>query len=240
MSEEKFKLPGSSYEELIKIIKAYKTFSAAVPLYEVSKLINLHRTNISRNVGFLIALGILESGKHKKISPTGVKLAQSLNYPEMKDEIKNNWQEIVQQNDFLSKTITAIKIRNGMDQQTLEAHIAYSAGQPKKSQIMTGARTVIEILKVSELILEIDGKYLAGSNQLNRTETANLKRENIEDEQIIENQTETTRFSIEKDSKQIINLNINIQLNIDYKQSILNEIGPSINSFIQSIRENNK
>jgi hypothetical protein len=164
MSDEKFKLPQSSYEELTKVIKAYGHFSEPRPLDEISKFIGLHPTIISRNVGFLTGVGILEGGAKKVPTNYGGKLAHALEH-NMLGEIRTWWRQIVLDNDFLNRLLAAIRIRSGMDQQTLEAHIAYSAGQPKKPQFMTGARTVIDILRAAELITELDGKYVADQTQ---------------------------------------------------------------------------
>jgi hypothetical protein len=160
MADDKFKLPQSSYEELTKIIKSYGHFTEPADLTELSKLSSLHTTIVSRNNGFLIAIGILEPGSRKVLSPMGRALSRALEH-EMPDEMRQSWRDVVTSNDFLSKIIAAIRIRSGMDQQTLEAHVAYSAGQPKKPQFMTGARTVIDILKAAEVIKEADGKYIA-------------------------------------------------------------------------------
>lgn len=159
MADEKIKLPNSSYEELTKIIKSYGHFSVPAGLDEVSKLIGMDKTVISRNVGFLMELGILEPGKKKTPSNAGKELSQALEH-EMPDQIRRCWRNIVFESEFISKLITSIKIRNGMDDNTLQSHIAYSAGQPKKPQFMTGARTIIDILRAAELIKESDGKYV--------------------------------------------------------------------------------
>jgi len=159
MADEKFKLPQSSYEELTKIIKGYGHITVPARLDEVSKLTSLNTTIVSRNTGFLIAIDLLNPGSKKMPSALGTQLAHALEH-NMVDDIRACWRRIIQENDFLSKLITSIKIRNGMDQQTLEAHIAYSAGQPKKPQFMTGARTVIDILKAAEFIKEVDGKFI--------------------------------------------------------------------------------
>ena len=163
MPAEKFKLPASSYEELTKIIKAYSPFSEPAELGEVSKFIGIDSTVISRNVGFLLELAILNPGQKKCLSSIGRELAQSLEH-EMPDEIRSNWREVVKETDFLAKLITAIRIRNGMDEATLQSHIAFSAGQPKKPQFMTGARTVIDILRAAELIKEKDGKVVVAAD----------------------------------------------------------------------------
>ena len=159
MPEEKFRLPLSSYDEIAKIIKGYTHLSEPANLDEVSKLTGLHTTIISRNAGFLTAVGILQPGGKKLPTPEGTELGRALEH-QMLDEVRNSWRKIALSNDFLSKILTAISIRNGMDESTLEAHIAYSAGQPKKTQFMTGARTIVDILRTAELISEQDGKIV--------------------------------------------------------------------------------
>jgi hypothetical protein len=171
MSDEKFKMPQSSYEELTKVIKAYGHFSEPTGLDDVSKFIGLHTTIISRNAGFLIGVGILEPGAKKVPTLDGKKLAHALEH-NMPDEIRTWWRRIVSGNDFLTRLLAAIRIRSGMDQQTLEAHIAYSAGQPKKAQFMTGARTIIDILRAAELIKEAEGKFIAEQPQITVTESS--------------------------------------------------------------------
>jgi hypothetical protein len=159
MPDEKFKMPLSSYEELSKVIKSYGHFSQPANLDEVSRLAGLHRTVISRNAGFLTSVGILEPGAKKLATSVGRELARALEH-EMPNEIRLWWRRVIEQTEFLTKLLTAIKIRGGMDQSTLEAHIAYSAGQPKKSQFMTGARTIIDILRAAEAVREADGKIV--------------------------------------------------------------------------------
>lgn len=164
MPDDKFKLPQSSYEELTKIIKAYGHFSEPVDLDHVSKLVGIHGTIISGNAGFLIGIGILEPASRKILTSNGRSLAHALEH-DMPDEIRAWWSRIISGSDFLTRLQAAVRIRNGMDQQTLEAHIAYSAGQPKKAQFMTGARTIIDILRAAELIREMDGKYVSSEVQ---------------------------------------------------------------------------
>jgi len=160
MADEKFKLPWSSYEELVKIVKAYGSVDEAVGLSEVKKLSGLNPSTISSNNGFLTAVGVLESGAKKVPTELGKKLALALEH-DVREDIVASWREAVCGNEFFTKLLTAIRIRDGMDEQTLESHIAYSAGQPKKKPVMTGARTVVDILRVANLITESDGKISA-------------------------------------------------------------------------------
>lgn len=157
MSEE-FKLPGSSYDELVKIIIAYSKAKEG-SLDELSKLCGIHITGISRNSGFLLAVGIVEGGKTKVITKKGNELARALQH-NIAEEISRVWRDIVRESDFLYKMVTAIKIRKGMDVQGFQSHIAYSSGQQTNKHVRTGSATVVEILKVCGLITEVDGKLL--------------------------------------------------------------------------------
>lgn len=169
MSEEKFKLPRSSYEELTKIIKAYAQFQEPATLDDVSKTVGLNPTIISANVGFLVGTEILEGGAKKQPTTKGKSLGRALDH-DMPDEIRNHWRVVVQDCDFLTRLVTAVRIRRGMDDATLQSHIAYSAGQPKKSYIMTGTRTVIDILRAAGFLEEKDGKLTAVDQNFSESE----------------------------------------------------------------------
>lgn len=160
MADDKFRLPKSSYEELVKIIKGYAQFDGPVGLDDVSKQVSMHTTVISRNVGFFIDAGILQGGRDKQCTPNGRDLAQALMH-EMPEEIRRLWRTIVRESEFLSRILAAVKIRNGMDEATISSHIAYSAGQKKNTGVMTGSRSVVDVLKAAELLREEDGKLTA-------------------------------------------------------------------------------
>lgn len=235
MAEEKFKLPNSSYEELTKIIKSYGHFDAPVGLDEVSKLIGMDRTIISRNSGFLIELGILEAGKKKTTSNIGRELSQALEH-EMPDEMRNCWRKIVFENEFISKLITAIKIRNGMDDNTLQSHIAYSAGQPKKPQFMTGARTIIDILRAAELIEESEGKYVVSTTDSLGSDTSNENiKESIStsaDRSISRPAPFSTKFIETGDAQ--IKINVNVTVNCTVAE--LDSLGEKLRRVIDEIK----
>jgi len=160
MADETFKLPRSSYDELVKIVKAYGRFTEPVSLDEVSRLIGVNPTLISGNSGFLTGIGVLETGSRKQVTPKGKELALAMEH-EMPDEIRRCWRVIVAGSEFLHRLLAAVKIRKGMDEPTLLAHVAYSAGQPKTPATATGARTIIDILRAAELVRESDGKFVA-------------------------------------------------------------------------------
>ena len=148
MPEDTFRLPKSSYEEIVKIIRAYGNAGNDASLADVAKTAAMNETIISSNNAFLAAVGIIEGGKTKTVTERGRALAMALQH-EIPDEISTQWNLIVSDNVFLQKMVTAVSIRQGMEASALQAHIAYSASEPKSSRVMAGAAAVVEILKVS-------------------------------------------------------------------------------------------
>jgi hypothetical protein len=235
MAEEKFKLPLSSYEELVKFIKAYSHVTKPTELGEISKMTGVSAPHVSKNVGFFVATGILEGGKLKMPTQIGRQLGHALEH-EMPDEIRSSWRNIVQENEFLAKLLTAVKIRNGMDSQTLEAHIAYSAGQPKKPQFMTGARTVIDILRAAELIVESDGKYLLKEiSEISETQP-DTSTEAVPIQECDNAIIQSERVLLPAKSEQ--GYQINIQININCTPDDLSELGTKIKTLINEIEGN--
>jgi hypothetical protein len=226
MTEEKFKLPNSSYEELVKIVKGYGRVEEPSSLTSVSQLTALDSTIISRNAGFLVGAEILEPGSKKKTTSKGKKLAQALEH-ELPENIRVAWREIIEESEFLSKIITAIEIRNGMDQSTLESHIAYSAGQPKKPQFMTGARTIIDILRAAEIIKEVDGKIVVTDGS--------IVGDKLEVTQI-EQKKEDTSNSFKVLTRQInssVPCQVTIELRIECKPNEIEGLGTKLRVLIE-------
>ncbi len=234
MSAEKFKFPTSSYEELTKIIKGYGALDKPVNLDEVRKVTGIGTTVISGNAGFLIELNILEPGAKKAITASGRSLSHALEH-EMPDEIRSCWQNIVLENDFISKLITAIKIRNGMDENTLQSHIAYSAGQPKKKQFMTGARTIIDILRASETVQEIDGKFIISRVQKSvDSHDREAPQEKTIKETLVNKPASAAQKLHETSGTQV---RVNINISVECKPSDLDELGEKLSNMIKNIND---
>ena len=236
MPDDKFKLPLSSYDELVKFIKAYSHVTKPTELGEISRLTGVGVPNISKNVGFFIATGILEGGKKKIPTLVGQQLGHALEH-DMPDEIRKSWRHIVEEDEFLTKLLTAVRIRNGMDSQTLEAHIAYSAGQPKKRQFMTGARTVIDILKAADLVVEVDGKYLLkDSGEVPGAHADSPSQsETLREPQMI-SQPPRIPIALPVDTSQRVQ--INIQININCTPDDITGLGTQVKALIQEIADN--
>ena len=175
---ESVKIPGSSYEELIKIIKAYGTGKIGTPmsLDTVAQTAGMDKTIVSRNNGFLVQLGIISEGSKKSPTQLGSDLgrAYSLN---MDEQIVRIWRESIESNEFLSRMLSAIKIRNGMEKTSFINHILYSSGSSTNNNTRAGAATIIEIYKTAKLVTEADGKIVALDTDENELEINNISLE---------------------------------------------------------------
>jgi hypothetical protein len=164
MAEREFRLPGSSYEELVNIIVAYGTRDEAARPGDVGKLDAVHQTSVSRNNSFLTEIGVLQGESKKLITPRGRALALALARGD-REEIRKNWRAIVATNEFLQNVVAAVKLREGMLYPTVQAYIAHAAGQPRNKPVMTGAGGIVEILKIAGLLREEAGELVAIFNE---------------------------------------------------------------------------
>lgn len=158
MAENEFRLPGSTYEGLVNIIVAYGTRNEAAGPGDVSKLDAVHQSSVSRTNAFLTSIGILRG--EKVVTPQGRSLALALEHRD-RESIKRNWRGIISTNEFLQNVVAAVKLREGMLYETIQAYIAHAAGQPRNKPVMTGAGAIIDILKVADLLKERDGEIVA-------------------------------------------------------------------------------
>ena len=159
---EQFKLPGSSIEELNKIIMGYASLDKPSTLGDVSTATSVSETTVSRNSGFLVSIGVIESGAKKSPTEIGRRLGKALTY-EVDEEVQQTLAEIVSETDFLKSIVGAVRIRRGMDDRSLRSHISFSSGAKKNAQTRTGAGTVVELLKRSGHLKDEDGMIVVDS-----------------------------------------------------------------------------
>ncbi|MFL5738228.1 MAG: hypothetical protein ACJ76P_12960, partial [Actinomycetota bacterium] len=161
MADEKFRLPGTSYDELMKIISAYASLDREASAAEVGNMTGKHETNISRNNGFLTAMGIIEGAQRgKRVTEDGKALGLAYEYNQA-HEIALQWRSLCMRNDFTQKVLSAVRVRRGMDRSTLTSHIAYTAGQQKTKATAAGANCFVDILQTASLLREENGKFTA-------------------------------------------------------------------------------
>lgn len=158
---DRFKLPGSSLDEVFKVVQGYVSFGKTASLADIAKNTGMHESSISRNVGFLLSTGILQGGRDKSVTEVGKKLGLALLH-NVHEDIEAILSDIVAEDEFLKNVLAAVRIRKGMDESSLRSHIAYSAGLSKNvSTAGTGA--IIELLKRSGNLKTEDGKLVVSS-----------------------------------------------------------------------------
>jgi hypothetical protein len=158
---DKFKLPGSSLEEVFKVVQGYASFGKTASLANIASNTGMHESSISRNVGFLLSIGILQGGRDKSLTEVGKKLGLALLH-NVQEDIEAILSDIVAEDEFLKNVLAAVRIRKGMDESSLRSHIAYSAGLSKNvSTAGTGA--VVEFLKRSGNLKLEDGKLIVSA-----------------------------------------------------------------------------
>lgn len=158
---DRFKLPGSSLDEVFKVVQGYVSVGRTASLADIAKNTGMHESSISRNVGFLLSIGLLQGGRDKSVTDVGKSLGLALLH-NIKEDVEAILSDIVAEDEFLRNVLAAVRIRKGMDESSLRSHIAYSAGLSKNvSTAGTGA--VIELLKRSGNLKAEDGKLVVSS-----------------------------------------------------------------------------
>jgi len=231
---EEFPLPSSSYKELIKIIRAYGRIGTEASLSDVAKLAAMNETSISGNNKFLVALGIIKTGQKKSITPLGAELANALEH-EMPEEVAAKWRAVVNATDFLERVIAAVRIRKGMDQSSLESHVAYSAGQPKTPAVATGARTVVDILGIAGLLKDEGGTLMAVAPEPRPITETVEKSLSIADSMSISDST-TLQGSFIRSSR-IGGVQLNIDVTVQCTPADLDELGHKLRKLLKDFNE---
>jgi hypothetical protein len=237
MEEKSFRLPGSSYAELVKIIRAYGQITGDASPKDVSDRCGVTQTQVSRNNAFLLSIGIVSGGKKKALTSTGRRLAQSLDF-EMPEEIESAWREIANDNNALRKIVSAVSIRGGMEPSSLKNHIAYSAGASKTPFVMAGAGSIIDILKAAGLLREQDGKIVVSrapavkkpSNKEDEAQQATDSANERLDQKIVKSRTDQYPGGI----------SISIQVRIDCKPNEVKQLGKDLKMILDTLNSDDE
>ncbi|MGD0167812.1 MAG: hypothetical protein ABSC51_11105 [Gaiellaceae bacterium] len=162
MEETALRLPELGFEQISRILKAYHSAARGstetpVTLSQLVKRTAMNRSVVSSNNGFFVSLGLIEGGNAKRLTPLGVRAAIALDHPGARDA-QTVWRTVVE-NSELEQIVDAIRIRQGMDEEALLSHIVLTAGVPKTSRWLTGARTIVDLLEFAGLLIETDGLF---------------------------------------------------------------------------------
>ena len=226
---ETYKLPGSSYEEFVKIIKAYATGKNGIPmtLDAVAQTAGMDKTVVSRNNGFLVQLSLISEGNKKAPTQDGIDLGRAYTL-KMNDEIVRLWRNIVEADEFLSRMLSAIRIRNEMEKTSFINHIIYSSGSNNNNSTRAGASTIIEIYKVAGLVQETYGKVIASEMEsLSSVYSQEVKPGNDQPQPVT-----GQKARIDTCDKPVV-INININASVDELDSLSEKIRTLLDSLKQ-------
>jgi hypothetical protein len=230
MAEREFRLPGSSYEELVNIIVAYGTRDEAARPGDVGKLDAVHQSSVSRNNGFLTEIGVLQGESKKLITRQGRALALALARKD-RGEIRRNWRAIIATNEFLQNVVAAVRLREGMLYPTVQAYVAHAAGQPRNKPVMTGAGAIVEILKTAGLLREEAGELVATFDEEIEPEDFALENESpLEVDEVPEPAVSTT---VEVGEDPPVRIHLHVQCTTDE----LEDLGPKLKALLRELSD---
>jgi hypothetical protein len=230
---EIFKLPSSSFEEIVKLIKAYsgEKEGVALSLDDVSQATGVPRTVVSGNNGFLVQIGIITDGNKKTATEAGRSLGRAY-ISKIDYEVERIWKEIVVENEFLNRMVSAVRIRNGMDRTSFINHLVYSSGQKDTKQNRTGASAIVEILKSVSILIDEDGKLSVNDSSIQEENELidNSKheiKENKNEKSVMTPQVITTSMG-----------NIQININISCSVNELDELSDKLEKLLDKFGKN--
>lgn len=162
-----YKLPVSSYDELIKTIKVYGSGKVGIPmsLDDLVKSSGMSKTIISKNNGFLVQLGLISEGNKKAPSDICKKLANAYNMS-LQEQIVVIWREIINQDEFITKMVSVIGIKGKLSKNEYINHIVFSSNCGSGAGYKAGAAAIIEILKTINAVSEYDGNIIVGDTNI--------------------------------------------------------------------------
>lgn len=162
-----FKLPVSSYDELVKIIRAYGNgkIGVSVSLDELVKSSGISKFIVSKNNGFLVQIGLITKGNKKSPTETCRKFASAYSM-NIKDEISAIWKNILNTDDFIARMLSFVSVKGRVSRDEVINHIVYSADCGNSVAYKTGAATIIEIMKIADMISEDNGYITLSDGKL--------------------------------------------------------------------------
>lgn len=185
---EIYKLPGSSYEELVKIIKAYSLGKSgvAVSLNELVQATGMSKTVISRNNGFLVQVNLISEGNKKAPTELCKQLGKAYEL-NMNEQIQKYWNQIIDNDEFLTRMLSTIQIKGSMSRTDFVNHIVFSSTVGNSNTARAGAAAIIEIFKMVSLVEEQDGNLVIGTG----------KKKSLKETQLINNVVEKSQEVVE-------------------------------------------
>lgn len=218
-----FRLPESSYEEIVKLIKAYamEKEGEAISLEKIANKTGMDKTTVSRNNAFLVSMGIVLDGKRKAVTEQGKKLGNAYTFGIM-DEVDRVWKELISGNKFAQSMYEFIQIKGRVSRSDFVSHILYSAEGKDSSKARAGANAFVEIMCETKLINEEDG-YLSVYQIEDKKMQISSEIFQEESQVLLSKQVlaEPNTDSCKQFGNVIVNLNVSVEDIVDHKDQII-------------------
>lgn len=85
-----------------------------------------------------------------------MKLARALDHNQS-EHVAAAWRKVVRESEFLSNIVSTIRIKGGLSVEDAAGHVLYAAGAKNTKGNRTGARTIVDILVITGLVINDDG-----------------------------------------------------------------------------------
>lgn len=139
----------------------------------------------------------------------GVPAALTLDHPGT-SEAHEAWGAATENSPDLERVVDAVRIRQGMDEDALLSHIVLTAGVPKSSRSLTGARTIVDILEFAGAIEETDGTFGVRSAEPDGgTAFIRITPSGVEEAQV------SKREHVQQPSQSGVVINIHVWVNVN-------------------------
>lgn len=170
MSEEvNLALPGTGYDIISQILQAYILSGGGekpLALEAVASRSGIHITQVSRNTGFLVSVGLLTSGKSKSLTREGARLAIALRN-KVDEDISDAWKRVILKSPSLRAVLDMISIRGEIDKDALPGRIASTVGIASSGKhTVAGLNALIDIFKIAGVLEEAGNNYRLSPNAL--------------------------------------------------------------------------
>lgn len=233
---DKHGLPGSSIDELLRIVKGYASIGKSASLDDLSKSVAMDTTVISRSNAFLKDFGIIDGGKQKQITEAGGNLSHALEHNQT-DVVRNLLAELISQDEFMSKVVTAVRLKQGMDEDQLISHILYSFGQKDAPIAKTGARTVVELLTMGGFLSSENGTYYVPASDAKHDEsdiaiTKNVEAANVAMDLPVKSESDPSDADSENGMPVSVAVNIQLQLPESDDPKVFKELFKALRKYL--------
>ncbi len=184
IEEKKLPLPGSSWETVKKIIRAFHAaHDQEDPTVEsIAHLAGVPRPVVSTNNGFLRSLGIIQP-EQWKLTDIGSRYALGLT---MGNVVMSSQalREAIRGNETLTKLVGILNARGAMDLDTFKAEAMLLFGLNAKSRQVPFIKTLIDMLNEARAIRITDDTARAGDNSIPAVKDADEQRHSPEKEEV--------------------------------------------------------